>query len=87
MRRKYELQPEGLRGNLGELIYDRSGSMQHSGETQHHLAGGSHASQISQVTKRVEQSNVPVMEQLTLPKRLFFFCLGTSPKGPECPVD
>lgn len=54
---------EDLTGNLGELIYNRSGSMQHLGETQDHLAGGSHTSQISQVTKRGEQSNVPVLEQ------------------------
>ena len=40
-----------LTGNLGQLIYNRSGSMKHLGETQQHLAGGSHASQISQVTK------------------------------------
>lgn len=49
-----------LTGNLGQL---RSGSMKHLGETQQHLAGGSHASQISQVTKCGEQSNVLVMEQ------------------------
>lgn len=70
----YTCQPraEGGEGNsqrgsgdlsLGEHIYNRSGAMQHLGETQHHLAGGSHASQINQVTKRGEQSNVLVMEQ------------------------
>lgn len=52
-----------LMGSLGELIYNRSGSMQRLGETQHHLAGGSHASQIIQVTKHEEQSNVPVIKQ------------------------